>query len=57
MNNLCQVPAMLIDRFRFRRSCLSSFTSARIRRYDTWPEDARDFGLRDSLADNQSRLN
>jgi len=44
------------DRFRFRPSGLSAYTSTQIRRYPTWPDDARDFGLRDSLADNTSRL-
>lgn len=45
------------DRYRFRNSQLSSGTSTLGTRRSAWPDDARDFGLRDSIADNRSRLN
>jgi hypothetical protein len=45
------------DRFRFRSSQLWSGTSTLGTKRSSWCEDARDFGLRDSVADTVSRLN
>jgi hypothetical protein len=43
------------DRFRFRPSNFMSGTSTLGQKRSAWPDDARDFGLRDSIADNRTR--
>jgi len=51
-------------RFRFRPSCVTMYkqggTTATqghiIGAYPAWPDDARDFGMRDNMADNDSRI-
>ena len=42
------------DRYRFRNSQLWSGTSTLGTKRSAWPDDARDFGLRDNVADNRS---
>ena len=46
---------MADDRYRFRSSQLWSGTSTLGTKRACWPDDARDFGRRDSVADNVSR--
>jgi hypothetical protein len=45
------------DRYRFRNSQFWSGTSTLGTRRSAWPDDARDFCMRDTVADNRSRLN
>jgi hypothetical protein len=45
------------DRYRFRESVFSSGTSTLGTKRSAWPDDARDFGLRDLYGDFRTRLN
>lgn len=45
------------DRYRFRRAQVTSHSSALIRHHSAWPEDTRDFGMRDKLSDGPGRIN
>ena len=45
------------DRHRFRRSSRVSYSAAhQVLSSAVWPEDARDFGERDAIADNRTRM-